>query len=136
MTQPQAVVPARSNGACLSLLGTLVHTALMSGIIAYIFRYVPSSAKAFDEFGMALPRATTSLLELYRWFVERWVWVIPVLPLVPVVDYFAGRSLRLLGRIPHFNWLFGVTLILVVLAVWTFLAIELPMNKLMEGLNR
>ena len=69
----------QTRGFGLATVGTVVAAVLVLTLfVLYVVR-VPSAKKTFDEFGLALPWLTLSVIRVSNWVAEYWWSLAPVL---------------------------------------------------------
>ena len=117
------------------LIGTTIHLGLTACLFLVYVIYIPGVKKYFDEYGLVLPQLTLSLIRLSNWLAEYWWTVAPIALLVAIVEYVV---LSIAGQKTGFNvsWIVAVALVLALLLGATVYAMELPMQKVTEGLAR
>jgi len=67
------------------IIGAMIYPAVVITVAVSILTFImvaiiPKFKKIFDEFGMKLPWATQTLIEISTWFADYW-WVLPLFPM-------------------------------------------------------
>ena len=124
-----------TRGLVLAAIGTALHAGFVLSLFVLYIWFVPARKKTFDEFGLALPWLTQTVIRVSSWIAEYWWATVPLLAFLGVGNF---GLLVWLGRHGLFAklWIAGVSLVLVALVVVTLGAMELPMMKLKEGLAK
>lgn len=128
--------PTRTPGLTLAAAGTLLHAGQLFGLFVLYVWYVPRSKKTFDEFGLALPWLTQTVVKFSNWVCEYWWTLVPVALFLGAGSFALTVILRKSGWGAAVLWVAGVALVLLVPAAVAVYAIEFPMMKLREGLAR
>jgi len=114
-----------------------LHAVLWCALAAYLLLFVPPAEKTFRDFNMVLPEATRVTLAVARWVGNYWY----ILPFWLIVFLAADGGLLILFRRQRRRFLawvwalFNVVLPMV-LGLLAFFAIQVPMWKLLDALNR
>jgi type II secretory pathway component PulF len=124
----------RTRGLGLAVFGALTHAGLALALFGLLVWYVPAAKRTFDEYGLALPLATQSVIRLSNWVAGHWWALGPFLVFGAVGNFVLLRLLGREGRFGPLVWIAGGTLVLGAAVALTVVTIELPMTKLREAL--
>jgi type II secretory pathway component PulF len=134
VNEPSSAAKARGSG--LAVIGTVLLTVLMIGVLALNIVVVPGAKRKFDEFGLTLPWITQNVIRVSNWVVENWGMMIPVLVAAGAGNFLLMRQLGQRGSRLPVVWVVAVAALLGAVIAVTLVSIELPMMKLREGLRR
>jgi hypothetical protein len=126
--------PPPTPGYRVAVLGTLTHAGPALTLFGLLVWYVPAAKRTFDEYGLALPLATQSVIRLSNWVAAYWWALGPFLVFGAVGDFVLLRLLGREGRFGPLVWIAGGMLVLGAAAALTVVTIELPMTRLREAL--
>jgi len=122
------------SGFKFGLLGTAVHALLIALLTINTLR-VPAAKKTFDEFGLTLPWITQTYIQFSLWIGDNIVPVTLAVFLLLFTDFVLTQFLGRCNRSAQLFWMIGIGLLLLVVGIFSVVAIELPIIKLKEGLS-
>ncbi|MCI0703680.1 MAG: hypothetical protein L0241_21590 [Planctomycetia bacterium] len=126
--------PTRGFG--LAIAGTILHMGLVLSLFVLYVMFVPAAKRTFDEFGLALPWLTQTVIRVSNWFAEYWWAMVPMILLLGVGNFVWLWWMSQHRRFIAVLWIAGVSAVLVALVMITIGAIELPLMNLKEGLAK
>jgi type II secretory pathway component PulF len=94
--------------------------------------------RTFQGFNMKLPAATEMLLAASRWLEVGWYVPLALLAAGLAVDGMVGYLLRRSASMNQFRWVWSAAMLAVpvLLILFSFLSLWLPLIKLQQGLAR
>ena len=120
----------------LAIGGILAHAILVLVLFVLFVSTVPAAKKTFNEYGVALPWVTQSVIRLSNWIADYWFVLAPVVLLAGAADFAVVAVLRARSKRLSMLWVVLVSLVLTSFIAVTTVALELPKATLREGLNR
>src|SRR5262249_1092174 len=126
----------QTRGFGLAIAGVVAHVGLVMALFALLAFIVPAAKRTFDEYGMSLPWITQSVIRVSNWVAAFWWALVPVMLLAGAADFGLLTVLGSRNRSAALLWIAFASLVLVFAIAVTVMAIELPREKLREGLGR
>lgn len=134
VSAPPQDPPPRAFG--LAIAGTVAHVGPFLALFAMYAFMVPAAKRAFDNYGLTLPKLTLLVIQVSNWVADYW-WA-----MVPVVLAGGAANFALIARVGARHrtralvWIVGASAVMACLLVVTFVAIQIPKAKLAEALSK